>query len=183
MARRVSASEFDAFENSALGFFAEAGQCGDLARFAGGFELVDRFDTELFVQRFDLFGAQAGDLEHLHQAGRDGRFQSVVVSQFAGGDQFSDLFLDALADAFDFGNTVLGDELLERLSQAFEGARGVFIGARLERVLPFEFKQGADLDQDLRHTVFVHVQNIWSSYSRLQCSKSGAEGGASRDSP
>ena len=91
---------------------------------------------------------------------RDGRFQSVVVSQFAGGDQFSDLFLDALADAFDFGKTVLGDELLERLSQAFEGARGVFIGARLERVLPFEFKQGADLHQDFRHAIFVHAATM-----------------------
>ena len=95
MARGVGAAEFDALENFGLGFFAEAVEAGDLAGKAGGFEFGDGFDAEFVVQGLDLFGADAGDLDHFEQAGRDGGFEFVVIGELAGGGEFGDFFLKA----------------------------------------------------------------------------------------
>ena len=108
------------------------------------------------MHRFDLLGAQAGDLQHLDQAGRDRGLQVIVVGQFAGADEVGDLFLYAFADAFDFGEAIFGDEFLEGLGEPLEGARGIFVGAGLEWVLALELEQPADFNQNLRHPVFVH---------------------------
>src|SRR6185437_14506911 len=62
--------------------------------------------------------------------------------------------------ALDFTEPVFGDELFDRLGQAFERARGILVGAGLERVLTLEFKQRPYLGEDLRHAVFVHAANM-----------------------
>src|SRR5438034_1264694 len=106
MSRRIGALELDAFENFALSFLTEAVEPRDLRGLAGRFELFDRLDAALAVQRFDFLRAEDGDLQHLNQARLHRGLQAVVVGQFAGGDQFSDFFLDAFADAFDFAEPI-----------------------------------------------------------------------------
>ena len=44
----------------------------------------------------------------------------------------------------------------QRFAQAFNRARGICVGARLERVFALQFKQCADLEQNFRDLVFVH---------------------------
>ena len=80
----------------ALRLFAEAVEFGHLSGFASGFELLDGFDAEFFVERLDFFRAEAGDVPHLDQAGRDGGFEFVVVGKLAGRDEFGDFLLGAL---------------------------------------------------------------------------------------
>ena len=70
MPRGVGAAAVDALEDVRLRLLAKPFQPGDLAVLAGLFELLDRFDPQLVVQRLDLLGAQAGDVEHRHQARR-----------------------------------------------------------------------------------------------------------------
>ena len=55
---------------------------------------------------------------------------------------------ERFADAFDFAEPIFGDEFGQRLAQTFEGARGVGVGAGLERIFALEFEQRADLRQE-----------------------------------
>ena len=105
------------------------------------FELLDGFDAQLVVQGLDLLRAQAGDFEHRDQPGRGRSLQLLVILQLAGGDEFGDLLLERLADAFDFAQALFGDELVQRLAQRLERARGILIGAGLERVLALQLQQ------------------------------------------
>jgi len=168
MPRCVSAFELNALQNLALGFLAEPFEFRDAARFAGRLELVDGLDAELVVHRFDLLGAEAGDLQHLDQAGRDRGLQFLVVGQFASSHQLGDFLLDAITDALDFGEAVFGDQFIERFGQVFQRPRGVSIGPRLERILALEFEQRADLDQNLCDQFFIHVMNYDVSSSRFK---------------
>ena len=60
------------------------------------------------------------------------------------------------ANAFDFAEAVLGDELRQRLARGLDRARGIGVGARLERVLAFQLQQRADADQNFCDLIFVH---------------------------
>ena len=79
-------------------FFAETLQPGDLAGETGGFEFRDGLDAEFFVERLDFFGADAGNLHHLHQARGNGGLEFLVIGQPPGGCEFGDFFLKRLAD-------------------------------------------------------------------------------------
>ena len=60
--------EREPFEDLLLRLGAEALELGDLARLAGGLELVEVVDAELVVERLDLLRPQARQAQHL-QAG------------------------------------------------------------------------------------------------------------------
>jgi hypothetical protein len=47
-------------------------------------------------------------------------------------DRFGDFLFQRFSDAFDFAQPVFGDNF--RLAHAFNRARGIHVGARLERV-------------------------------------------------
>ena len=146
----------DAFEQIGLGLLAKPVQFGDLAGLAGGFKFGDGIHAELLVERLDLLRPEAGNVEHLDEARRDGGFQLLVIFQFPRLDEFGDLLFERFADAFDFAEPLFGDELGERLAQAFERPRGVGVGAGLERVFALQFQQRADFDEHLGDFVFVH---------------------------
>ena len=49
-----------------------------------------------------------------------------------------------------------GEHRFQRLAQGFDGAGGVGVSARFERVLAFEFEQRGDLRQNLCDLIFIH---------------------------
>src|SRR5262245_16352433 len=151
MSRGKRAVKLDALENFRLGLFAETSERGYLARFASGFELFRALNAELVIQRLDLLRPNTWDLKQLDEAAWHGRFEFVIIAEFAGGNQFVDLFRDAFADAFDLIEATLGDDLHQRLIQTFERARGVVVSASFERILAFEFQERANLDEDFRN--------------------------------
>ena len=88
---------------------------------------------KLIVESLGFFGADAGDLNHLKQAGGDGGFQFVVIRELAGGGEQSDFFLKRLTDALDVSESFLRDDFIERFTQALQRPGGVGIGAAFER--------------------------------------------------
>ena len=153
MARGVLAAELDALQNLGLGLFAEAVQLRDFAVLAGLLQLFHRFDAELVVERLDFFRTQAGNAQHRDQARRDGGLEFLVIGQFAGGDQFGDFFLEAVADALDALGGFGGEDLSRWPRDGFQRAGGVDVGARFERVFALEFEQRGDLRQNFRDLV------------------------------
>ena len=81
---------------------------------------LDGFDAQLVVQRLDLLRAEAGDARASPPARRDGGLQFLVIRQLPGGDEFGDLLLERLADAFDFAEPLFGDEFVQRFVQALQ---------------------------------------------------------------
>ena len=160
MARGVGALELNPLQNLRLRLVAEALQFRHLTGFARGLQLLDGIKAELVVHRLHLLRAETGDAQHLDEARRDGRFQFLVILQPPRRHEFRDLLLQCLADALDVAKPVFLHHLRQRLGQRFDGARAILIRARLERILPLQFQQGADLDQNLRHTFFVHAGSL-----------------------
>jgi 3' terminal RNA ribose 2'-O-methyltransferase Hen1 len=160
MARGVLAAELDAGNDVGLGFGAEAGELRDFILLTGFFQLFQRGDAELVVHGFDFFRTDAGDGEHLDEAGRDGGFEFVVVGEFSRGEEFADFEVDFFADAFDFGFGIGREKGDERLADGFEGAGGIDVGAGFEGVLAFEFEEGGYLGEDLRDLLVIHGWKI-----------------------
>jgi hypothetical protein len=75
-----------------------------------------------------------------------GSFEVVVILELPGGDEFGDLLLERVADAFEFAEAFFLHEFLQWLIQALDDARAVEIGACFERILALEFQQGSDLN-------------------------------------
>jgi hypothetical protein len=157
MARGVSAAAIDPFENVRLRFLAEPFQPGNLAIFAVLFELLDRFDSQLIVQGLDLLGSQSGDVEHRHESGWDRRLQVLVILQLPGGDEFGDLLLERIANAFGVGQARLGDHFVQRLTQGLNGAGGVEISPALERILTLQLQQRRNINQHFGYLILVHA--------------------------
>ena len=84
MVAGVLALERNAFEDFFLTLFAKPIQLGHLARFTRRFQRLNGFNTELVVERLDLLGAHALNIQHLDQPSRDGGFEVGIVLQFAG---------------------------------------------------------------------------------------------------
>ena len=49
-----------------------------------------------------------------------------------------------------------GEHRFQRLAQGLDGAGGVGVSARFERILAFEFEQRGDLRQNFSDLIFVH---------------------------
>ena len=88
--------------------------------------------------------------------GGDRRLEILVILQAAGGDEFGDLLLERLANAFELAQARFGDQLVERLAQGLDRAGGVLIGAGLERVLTLQLQQRPNADQHFGYLVLVH---------------------------
>ena len=162
------ALEGDAFENLRLRLLAEAIEHSDLARLARGFERLDGVHAQLVVELLDLLRPEAGDAEHLDEAGRDGGFQLVVVGEVPGGDELGDLVHEGIAEALEFAEALLGDEFLQRLGQALQRACGVLVGAGLEGVLALEFEEGANLGEHGGDLLFVHAAEFSEGVQSLK---------------
>ncbi len=112
------------------------------------------------MQRFDFLGAESGNIEHGDQPGRRGGFEVLVIGEFAGGDEFGDLFLDGVADAFDLGQALFGDQFLQRFAERFEGAGGIRVGPGFEGILALQLQQHPNVFQNLRHLASIHDRSI-----------------------
>ena len=156
VARGVGAAAADAFENIGLRLLPKPLQAGDLAVFARLLKLLDRFEAEFVVQGLDLLWPQPGDVEHRHQPRWDRGFQVLVILQAAGGDEFGDLLLERIADAFDVAHALFGNHFIQRLAQGLNGAGGVLIRAGLERILSLQLQQRRDVDQHFGYVILVH---------------------------
>lgn len=152
----VLPAALDALEEVGLGFFAEAGEGGDLACLAGFFEGLNRFDGEFFAEGEDAFGAETRDFEQFDQSGGNGSFEFFVVAEASGGDELGNFVAEAFADALDLVEALFGHDLFQGFVEVFDGAGGVQVGAGFEGVFTLEFKQGADLGQDGGDLFLVH---------------------------
>src|SRR6058998_185534 len=130
MPRSISAASIYSVTNILSSFFAKTFERGDLTIFAGFFQLFDGFDSQRVMQYFDFFGADPWNFEHRHQARWCRRLQLLVIGQLAGGDQFANLLRNRIADAFDFSQALLADNLVKSLAHAFKRPRGIVISAR-----------------------------------------------------
>ena len=90
------------------------------------------------MKRADLLRSEAGHVEHLDQAGLDGRLQFLEKNQFPRGMQLADFLRERIADALDRLQPSLADERGEFVvSDRLKGAGTGLIGADLERILAF----------------------------------------------
>src|ERR1039458_10158648 len=70
MARGVGAATVDTLNNVRLRLLPKPFQPGDLAVFAGLFELLNRVDSQFVVHGLDLLWTEPGDVEHRDPPGR-----------------------------------------------------------------------------------------------------------------
>src|SRR5512139_462300 len=77
--------------NPLLGFLSESLKINQSILETGVFQFTHGLDIESVMKGFDLFGPQAGDLQHLQMAWRDGVFQFLMKLKSTRGDQFSDV--------------------------------------------------------------------------------------------
>ena len=101
MALAVGFAVADAGQDFLFGFDAETGQGSHPPLGAGGGEGGECGYPELIVERFDLFGAQAGDFEHLDEAGFDRGLELLEQQRTTGGVELLDLLSQSGADALD----------------------------------------------------------------------------------
>src|SRR6266404_7512745 len=83
MAARIRAATINAVENVLLRLLSETFQFGDFSFLARLFELLDGFDSEFVMEKFDLFRPDAGYFEHGNQARRGRRAQFLVIGQLS----------------------------------------------------------------------------------------------------
>ncbi len=163
MARSISTPAIDALQDVGLGLFAKTLQPGDFVLLTSSFELLNRLDPEFVVQCFDFLRAKARNVEHGNETRRCGRFQFLVIGQFAGANQFGNFLLDGFTDALYLFEPILRNKLAQWFAKAFERPGGVVVGPGLEWVLALEFQQCGDADQNLRYLVFVHKSRLAQS--------------------
>ncbi len=95
------------------------------------------------------FRPHAGDLQHLPDIPGRLLLQVFVVSQPAGGHQFSDLGRQGAADARDLLQAALPDQVLDVDSSIFQHPGRVPVGPGLEGVFPEYFEDFCNLVENL----------------------------------
>ena len=157
MLLRMLAQEFQTLENIFLGFFAEAFQRRDFPFAARLFQSGNVFDLQFVVENLGTLGSETLDADQVHQPRRQRLLQLFIIRKFSGGDERGYFFGDRFANAFDRRQLLIRDERLKILIEPRERARRIVIGARLKRVFPFEFEQGADLFENVGDFGFIQV--------------------------
>src|SRR5690606_7812999 len=99
----VALAEGDGLEDLLRRLRAEAGQLGDLARFAERLEPGGGIDAERFVEDLDFFRTETLEVEELEEAGGKLRLQLLVEGERTGRGEFVQLLAQGVADAFDVG--------------------------------------------------------------------------------
>ena len=127
---------------------AEAVEGGDFVFLARFFEVGQRGDLEFFVEGFDFFRSEAGDVEEFEEFRGKLRAEVVVVRQLSRGHEGGDFLAQGFADAGDAFQLVLADEGAKVAFEHFEGAGAVVVGADFEGVLALEFEQEGDALED-----------------------------------
>src|SRR5690242_5563041 len=69
----VARQKIQPLEDVLLAPGSESRQCGDLTRFGGGFQVIERGDAEGFVNLADALRPEAGDPRHLPQSSGNAR--------------------------------------------------------------------------------------------------------------
>ena len=139
----------EAVEDFLLCFGPEAVQAGDFVLLAGFFQTGERRDLELFVEGFDFFRSEAGDVEEFEQSRREPGDKFVIIRQLAGGDESPDLFPESFSNAGNGFQFVFPDERSEVVFEHFEGTGAIVVGADLERIFALELEQKGDALKDL----------------------------------
>jgi hypothetical protein len=118
-------------------------------RFGGLFELCEGFDPELFVELLDAVGLETGDAQHLQHALRRlraRRFKTGVVPCLM---KLRDDRGERFADAGDFREALVFNELVERDCAEGEVFGSAVIGPGAIRVSAFQRDVVADLPEKL----------------------------------
>lgn len=138
----VFSGHADVLQNRGFCFGAEALDFGDLTGFAGRFELVECGESELLEEDGCLFGADAGNTEHVEYARRDLLFEFLEARVLSGGDNLLNLSGEVSADAGKFREiAACGDGVSECFGESGDGAGGVAIGANTKWVGALNFKE------------------------------------------
>jgi hypothetical protein len=140
-------------EDFFLGLGPEAIEAGDFVVLAGFFQIGERRDLEFFVEGFDFFRTEAGNVEKFEQFRRELRDQFVVVGKLSRGDEGRDFFAEGVADPRDAFQFIFADERSKVVFEHFKGARTVVVGADLERIFALELEQKSDALEDVNDLV------------------------------
>ena len=155
--RSVGPPPRDPLQNVGLRLGAKTLQFRDPPFLTSRFQLGNRVNSQFPGERLDFLRPQARNLQHFHQARRDGGLQFLVVFQFSGLHQFGDFLFQRLPDAFDFAQPLFGHDFGQGFVEAFNHARRIGVGPGLEGILALEFQQHSNLDQDSRDLFLVHA--------------------------
>lgn len=111
---------------------------------------VERFEAQLFEQRGDLLRTESRNAQHLHDSGRDLRFQVLQLRQLSRLDDDDNLVSEVFADAFELQqlSRIARDDRSDIRRQRFDRASGIAVRSHAERVRTIEFQQVGEVFKD-----------------------------------
>src|SRR6266566_2966443 len=151
----------DAFADLLEQFGADAGQLRELPFFQCVLEISGAVHLQLLVKQLDPLGAETGDAQQVEESRRYRRYELLALGQGAGFHQRGDFFCDAAPDPRELGDVELTSrhELGDGIGVVRDGARGIAVGAHLERIARRDLEQIGDVTEEARNFCVLHERN------------------------
>ncbi len=145
-----SALFFESFQDERFFLCAHSFHVADASVARRRVEVLERANSKFAVEPCDSLGPDALKMQQVEDGRRKFLQQLLVIAHRAGLDQLADLRGDVLADARQ--RQALGRRHL-RHSRGLvrNGLAGIPVRPDLERVLPFDLEEVADLGEDARN--------------------------------
>ena len=137
----------DGLQQLGLELLAEALEGPDLAELEGALQIGEAAQAQGVVELPSALGTQAGQLRDLQDAGRHVGPRLVEGWEAAGLEEGRGLLRDGGPDALDLGQAPFPHQRLEAVPQLFDGPGAAIVGAHLERILPVQLEELAQLPQ------------------------------------